>query len=98
MRRGAFIVALVLFSVSSHAQIQTSTITAEQVEQAKLPKLTEIENLQFDNKIQRIQILQMQTEKAILDFQQYVKSLEKPGYTFNVDLRAYVPIPKEAGK
>jgi hypothetical protein len=82
-------------------QIKTSSIDASSISAHKLPTdpaLTDVEKLTVLTAVQRLEIAQLRAKDAERELRGLLKSLEKPGFTFNIQTLSYQQAPESGAK
>jgi hypothetical protein len=61
--------------------------------QTQAPLLTDVQRLQIQNAVLRVQLAQSELQRVTEAANALIHSLQKPGYTLDLDKFVYVPVP-----
>lgn len=73
-------------------------VAVGQAQDATAPTLSEVQKLTLLTAVQRVEIAQLRAQAAERELQALLKSLERTGYTFNLQTMTYTKVATQPAK
>ena len=83
MKRGLCLLVLVVMSVGAGAQTEPLAIS-------------EVDRLRVQNALQAVEIAELRRQAAVAEAQRVIQSLQREGYTLDLERMIYVPVASDA--
>lgn len=85
MSRIVSILAGLLIGLAAVSRAQVST-----------PVLSDLDRLRVQNALQAVEIAELRRQAAVAEAQRVIQSLQRDGYTLDLERMVYVPVPDAA--